>query len=46
MAQPSAVSLALCVLLWARSGAEDDLIAYEDPDIRISRHVKRYCDCR
>ncbi len=24
------MSLTLCVLLWARPGAEDDLIAYED----------------
>jgi len=30
------VSLTLCVLLWARPGAEDGLIAYEDQVLRIA----------
>ena len=30
MAQVSTVSLTLCVLLWARPGAEDGLIVYEN----------------
>jgi hypothetical protein len=31
-----AVSLTLCVLLWARPGAEEGLIAYEDTVLRIA----------
>ena len=30
------MSLTLCVLLWARPGAEDGLIAYEDQVLRIA----------
>jgi uncharacterized protein (DUF1330 family) len=33
--QVSIVSLTLCVLLWARAGAEDGLISYEDQVLGI-----------
>lgn len=32
----SAISRTLCVLLWARPGAEDGLIAYEDQVLDIA----------
>jgi hypothetical protein len=36
IAQVSIVSLTLCVLLWARPGTEDGLIAYEDHVLGIA----------